>query len=200
MLQWIFKNYLEIIGVLTGLLSLYYSVKEKIWLWPFGIVSSACYIIVYFHSQLYADMSLNLYYVIISIYGWHHWLIHKDNVYQESIKITSLFIKDWFRYLIITILLAVLFAFILLKVPQELGFTPSAVPWWDAFLAAGSVVATWMLAKKILEQWLWWIIIDGIYVGIYVYKELYFTVGLFLVYTIMAIIGYIKWKKDLKMQ
>jgi nicotinamide mononucleotide transporter len=200
MFQWVLKNYLEIAGVVTGLLSLYYSVKEKIWLWPYGIISSAFYIIVYYRTQLYADMSLNAFYVVISIYGWRHWLVQKDNVYHESIKISVLLAKDWFRYLAITLLLTVLFAFILLTVPQELGFTPSSVPWWDAFLSAGSVVATWMLAKKIIEQWLWWIVIDGIYVGIYIYKGLYITVGLFLVYTIMAILGYLKWKKDLQMQ
>jgi len=200
MFQWIFKHFIEILGVVTGLISLYYSVKENIWLWPFGIASSMCYIIIYYNTQLYADMSLNFYYVIISIYGWRHWLLRKDNVYHDSIKISTLLTKEWVKYLAITLVLTILFALILINIPQKLGFQPSSVPWWDASLSAGSIVATWMLAQKKLEQWLWWVAIDAISIKIYIYKELYFTVALFAVFTVMAIIGFIKWKKDLQMQ
>lgn len=200
MIQWVLENYLELIGVITGLLSLYFSVKEKILLWPFGIISSTCYVIIYYHTQLYADMCLSVYYVIISIYGWRHWLLRKDNYNHKSIKIITLLAKDWFIYISITFILSILFAAILINIPQRLGLKPSSVPWWDASLAAGSVVATWMLARKILEQWLWWVIIDAISIKMYFYKELNWTVILFAVYTIMACVGYIQWKKDLKVQ
>ena len=200
MLQWVIENYMEIIGAVTGLIYLYFSVRQKIWLWPIGILTSAFYVVVFFSSQLYADMSLNIYYLIVSIYGWYHWLRRKDNAYHDSIKISRLLAREWLLYLATAILLACIFAFILINIPQKIGLKPSSVPWWDAFLTAGSVVATWMLARKVLEQWLWWVVIDAISTGVFLYKGLYFTVGLFVVNTIMAIIGYIRWKKDWQIQ
>jgi len=200
MLPWFFDNYLEIIGAVTGLLYLYFSVKQNIWLWPVGLITSAFYIIVFYNSQLYADMSLNIYYLIISIYGWRHWLLRKDNVYHKSIKISSLDPKEWTIYLAAATFITIALGLILVNMPQKLGFKPSSVPWWDAFLTAGSIVATWMLARKIIEQWLWWILIDVISVGVFFYKGLYSTVILFVVNTLIAIIGYIKWKKDLQRQ
>ena len=200
MLPWFFDNYLEIIGAVTGLLYLYFSVKQNIWLWPVGLITSAFYIIVFYNSQLYADMSLNIYYLIISIYGWRHWLLRKDNVYHKSIKISSLDPKEWTIYLAAATFITIALGLILVNMPQKLGFKPSSVPWWDAFLTAGSIVATWMLARKIIEQWLWWILIDAISVGVFFYKGLYSTVILFVVNTLIAIIGYIKWKNDLQRQ
>lgn len=200
MVRWLLDNYLEITGALAGLVYLYFSVKQNIWLWPVGLITSAFYIVVFYSSQLYADMSLQIYYLIVSIYGWHHWLLRKDNAYHNSIKISTLLVKDWIIYLSVVIVLTIPFGFILLTIPQKLGLKPSSVPWWDAFLTAGSIVATWMIARKLLEQWLWWIVIDAISIGVFFYKGLYFTVILFVVNTLMAIIGYIRWKKDLQKQ
>lgn len=200
MLQFFVDHYLEIIGAVSGLIYLYFSVNQKVWLWPVGILSSAFFVFVFFSSQLYADMSLNIYYLGVSIYGWYHWLRRKDNASHESIKIAVLLVKNWIEYLFITVVLATCFSWILIHIPGKIGWQPSSVPLWDAFLTAGSIVATWMLARKVLEQWLWWIVIDSISVGVFIYKDLYFTAGLFVVNTIMAIVGYIKWRKDYKLQ
>ena len=145
-------------------------------------------------------MSLNVYYVLVSIYGWYHWLVRKDNAKHSSIKIITLKVRDWIVYLVIVGVLTIGFAELLIHVPQKIGIKPSSVPWWDAFLTASSIVATWMLARKILEQWLWWIVIDGISIWMLIYKELYFMAALFVVYTFMAVIGYIEWKKDYQQQ
>jgi len=126
--------------------------------------------------------------------------LRKDNVYHKSIKISSLDPKEWTIYLAAATFITIALGLILVNMPQKLGFKPSSVPWWDAFLTAGSIVATWMLARKIIEQWLWWILIDAISVGVFFYKGLYSTVILFVVNTLIAIIGYIKWKKDLQRQ
>lgn len=200
MLQFFIDHYLEIIGAVSGLIYLYFSVNQKVWLWPVGIVSSAFFVFVFFSSQLYADMSLNIYYLVVSIYGWHHWLRRKDNTSHESIKIAVLSVKNWIEYLFISVVLTICFSWILIHIPGKIGWQPSSVPLWDAFLTAGSIVSTWMLARKVLEQWLWWIVIDSISVGVFIYKDLYFTAGLFVVNTIMAIVGYIKWRKDYKLQ
>lgn len=183
-----------------GLVYLYFSVNQKIWLWPTGIIASAYAVKVFYSSQLYADMGLNVYYLLISIYGWYHWLRRKDNIKHESIKISVLSLKNWLEYSFVTLLLGIGFSWVLINIPEKIGMLPSSIPVWDSFLSAGSVVATWMLARKVLEQWLWWIVIDTLSVGILLYKELYFFAGLFVVNTIMAIVGYIKWKKDYKLQ
>jgi len=99
---------------------------------------------------------------------------------------------EWSVFIFITVILSVIIGFILDN------YTDSPVPYWDAFTSSGSVVATWMLARKYLENWLFWIIVDFVSMGIYIYRDLYPTVLLFFVYTSMAFIGYINWKKDLK--
>lgn len=185
------KNYIEILGVVTGLLYLYFSVKQIIWLWLFGILSSLLYIYVFFKAGFFADMSLQVYYFFISIYGWHHWLKGRTGN-GEKLKVSSITGKQWLIYIIITILLTLISGIILSHLPG------SNLPYLDAFTTAASVVATWMLARKILENWLWWILIDIVSIGMYIYKDLYPTLILFAVYTSMAFIGYIQWKKDLK--
>jgi nicotinamide mononucleotide transporter len=189
--DWILKNYIEILGVLTGLIYLYFSVKQIIWLWPFGILTSLLYIYVFYTAGFFADMSLQIYYFFISIYGWYHWF--KGSSKSGGIlKVSSISRKEWLIYIIITILLTI-FSGVILSHLQG-----SNLPYWDAFTTSASIVATWMLARKIIENWLWWIIIDIVSIGMYLYKELYPTILLFVIYTLMAFIGYLQWKKDLK--
>jgi nicotinamide mononucleotide transporter len=197
-LKWLSENHFELICAITGIIYLYFSVKQNIWLWPLGIITSGYSVIVFFNSHLYADMSLNVYYVVVSIYGWYHWVTQKNNSNQSSLKITVLSLKGWGSYLLALIVLSLIFAWILINIPQKIGIPPSALPWLDAALTAGSIVATWMLARKVLDQWLWWIVIDFISVGMYIYKNLNYIAILFVVNTIMAVVGYLNWKKDLK--
>jgi nicotinamide mononucleotide transporter len=198
--DFLLKHKDEIIGLVTGLVYLYFSIRQNIWLWPVGIVASGYAAFVFFETQLYADMSLNIYYILVSIYGWFHWLLRNDNVSHKSIKISVLQFRDWIVYLALVVILTVIIAELLIHVPGKIGLKPSSVPWWDAFLTAGSIVATWMLARKILEQWLWWIVIDALSVGVLLYKELYFFAILFGVYTVMSVYGYKEWKKDYQRQ
>ncbi len=191
-LQWIISHYIEILGTISGLLYLVFSIKGNILLWPFGIVTSALYIYVFFVSRLYADMSINIYYVLISIYGWYHWL-HPDKGSasgNEKLRITRITRRIALILTIITAALFVLIAFILIR------YTDSDIPLWDAFTTALSITATWMLARKILEHWILWIVVDSVSAGLYVYKELYPTLILFLVYTTLAVVGFYQWKKE----
>lgn len=199
-MDWFIQRHFEIISTLSGLIYLYFSVKQKIWLWPLGIITSVYSVLVFYQEQLYADMTLNIYYIVVSIYGWFHWLTRKENATHNSIKIIILSVKDWLLYLLLVLIFTLIFAKILIVLPQKIGLKPSSLPWWDAFLFSGSILATWMLARKILDQWLWWIVIDSISIGVFIYKELYFYSGLFLVYTFMAFVGYQMWKKEIKIQ
>lgn len=193
-LNWLIDNWLEVLGAITGLIYLYFSINQLIWLWPLGLVTSFLYIFVFFEARFYADMSLQVYYVFISIYGWVNWLKSpKENNDQNG---GGLLVRSIGRnYYIILILITFILTFAIGIFLSR--FTDSPLPYWDAFTTSGSIVATWMLARKILENWIFWIVIDFVAMGTYVYKELYPTVILFLVYTILAFIGYSQWKKDL---
>jgi len=191
-MAWISENYIELVGAIAGLVYLYFSIKQNILLWPLGIITSAIYVYVFFITKFYADMGLQVYYLGISIYGWYIWsrgkYLEKE---QKELPVTQLRLKNWPILIIITSFLTVGISFILIR------YTDSELPYWDAFTTAASVVATWMLARKVIDHWIFWIIIDAVSTGLYAYKELYPTVGLFVVYTIMAIIGYRTWRKDL---
>jgi len=181
----------EIFGAVTGLIYLYFSIRQNIWLWPLGIFTSAVYIYVFFVSKFYADMGLQGYYLVVSIYGWYHWLHGAPGNRSDELPVSRTSRRQWVALLIITLVLFVLIAWVLER------FTDSDVPRWDAFTTAASITATWMLARKLLEHWLIWVVVDAVSMGLYIYKGLYPTVGLFAVYTLMAVKGYVEWKKDI---
>jgi nicotinamide mononucleotide transporter len=179
---------IEILGAITGLIYLLFSIKQNIWLWPWGIITSLLYVFVFYRSKFYADMSLQVYYLGISIYGWYFWLAGRKKEGKSNVPVIRASGKEWSVFIIITIL------FTLISGYGLDNYTDSPLPYWDAFTTAGSIVATWMLARKYLEHWLFWIVIDAVSLGTYVYKGLYPTVILF--YTCMAAIGYFQWKKE----
>ncbi|MGD2033429.1 MAG: nicotinamide riboside transporter PnuC [Bacteroidales bacterium] len=189
---WILVNYIEILATLTGLIYLVYSVKGKKLLWVFGLITSLLYVYVFFRSKIYADMGINVYYVIISIYGWIHWSRPSDH--SRELPVSKLNPAKGLVLVLISILLFAVIAFILMN------FTDSDIALWDAFTTSLSIVATWMLARKILEHWIVWIIVDSVSAGLYVYKGLYPTVLLFVVYTTLAVFGYYEWRKLWKIQ
>ncbi len=190
MLDWISTNIIEIIGTLSGFIFLYFEIKQSKWLWPVGLFSALMYIYVFFMAKFYADMGLQFYYVFISIYGWFHWSRSKGESATE-LPVTALKIGLFFKLLLASLFIYIAISFILVN------YTDSPLPYWDSFTTALSIVATWMLARKILEQWLVWVIVDAVSLGLYLYKELYPTAILFAFYTILAVYGYFQWKKDL---
>lgn len=191
-LLWITQNYIELLGLFFGLFYILFSIKQNVWCWPAGFITSALYIYVFFSTKFYADMGLQVYYLIVSVYGWYHWMFGAKSNKQDDLKISGTGIKLAFYLLLATTILFIIISYILVN------FTDSEIPYWDAFTTAASFVATWMLARKIIEHWIIWIIVNTVSIGLYIYKGLYPTVILFTVYTILAIFGYIEWKKELK--
>jgi nicotinamide mononucleotide transporter len=190
MLDWISANVVEIIGTLSGFIFLYFEIKQSKWLWPVGLFSALMYIYVFFMAKFYADMGLQFYYVFISIYGWFHWSRSKGQDGKE-LPVVNLGRRLFFKLLLTSLFIYIAISFILVN------YTDSPIPYWDSFTTALSIIATWMLAKKILEQWLVWVIVDAVSLGLYLYKGLYPTAILFAFYTVLALYGYIQWKKDL---
>jgi nicotinamide mononucleotide transporter len=188
--DYIRTNWIEITGAILSLIYLYLSINQKVSLWFFGIVSSVFYIVVFFQTKLYADMSLQFYYVIISVYGWINWK-HGKLGEKEELPTTKASGALLIKIIIATGLIYLVYYFILTK------YTDSTIPKVDSLVGALSVIGTWMLARKLLENWIIWILVDGLCVGLYIYKELYPTTVLFAVYTAMSVIGYRQWKKSI---
>jgi len=188
MISWLTENYVEVLGVIFSILYLLFSIRQNILLWPLGIISAILYMVVFFHAKFYADMALNGYYFLISIYGWILWKSGTGK--GKDLPVVRLKKK---LALILVIITAVGFVAIGLILSR---FTDSPIPWWDAFTTAVSFTATWMLARKILEHWILWIIVDTVSMGLYLYRGLYPTLFLFAIYTTMAVIGYLQWKKS----
>lgn len=187
-------NYLEIAGTVIGLLYLYLEYKANAWLWVASIAMPAIYLFVYYDAGLYADFGISVYYILASLYGLVCWLKRpaKEGQTSESLRITRTPKSLWIPLSAICIALFLLIGYILSS------FTDSNVPWADAFTTALSIVALWMLARKYVEQWLVWIAVDLASTILYVYKDLWFTAGLYLLYTVIAVFGYRKWKRMMK--
>ena len=204
-IPWIAKNYIEISGAVTGIIYVFLEIRQTTWLWPVGIVTSAVYIWVFFHGKLYADMSLQVYYLVISFLGWYWW-IKGTSGYQAAEKessgsegddsgdllhVTRLKLKTGIMLSIVFIALYFTLWYILSRM------TDSPVPELDSFITSLSIVATWMLARKIYEHWYLWIIVDFVASLLFIYRGLYPTVVLYFVYGAMSFAGLIEWKKSI---
>jgi len=193
LLNYISLHWFEIIAATLGIIAIYFQIKVKPFYWIISLVVSSMYIVVYFSAKLYADMSMQFYYVGMSIYGLYVWLSGNNNSDKKTIPISK--IKNFKSWIIIVLISALSFIIIgyILK-----NFTDSNVPWWDSFTTSLSFVATWMLARKKIENWLVWIVVDATSVALYIYKQLYPTTILFIVLTLLAIVGYFQWKRELR--
>ena len=191
-------NYLEIAGVAIGLLYLYLEYHANVWLWIVGVIMPAIYIFVYYDAGLYADMWISVYYILASVYGLIVW-IRKHSASDQtpqgaSEKESDQGIKSMLRryYLWIGLIIIALTLGIGMALSR---LTDSTVPWADGFTTALSIVAMWMLAKKYTQQWLMWIAADLASSALYIYKDLWLTSGLYMLYAIIAYFGYKRWKK-----
>jgi nicotinamide mononucleotide transporter len=188
MISWMGEQYLEILGVFFSLLYLLFSIKQNLLLWPMGMIGAILYMVVFYQSKFYADMGLNGYYFIISIYGWVVWSKVKKGD-EAGMPVTRIRLRQGVVLGMITVVAFTATGFILDR------YTDSPLPYWDAFTTALSFTATWMLARKILEHWIIWVIVDVVSMALYFYRGLYPTLLLFAIYTVLAVIGYFQWKR-----
>ena len=188
--SYLHTNWVEIIGVILSLIYIYLSIEQKVSLWVFGFLSSALYIVVFFQTKFYADMSLQFYYLVISVYGWFSWKKGSQDSGQE-LPATKTSNRLILQLGLSSVVIYFIYYLILAK------FTDSTIPKADSLVGMLSVVGTWMLARKLIENWLVWIVADGIATGLFIYKGLYPTAILFVIYTVMAVVGYLQWKKQL---
>jgi len=185
------SNYsvLEATGVLFGLLSVLFAKRANILVFPTGIISVIIYIYLTFEAKLYADMGINGYYFVMSVYGWYYW--SKKDKKKDKTPITTNSKKEWIWTIIILILSFLILYQILLQL------TDSDVPLIDAVTTAIFFVGMQLMAKKKIENWIAWIIGDFISIPLYFYKGLFLTSIQFIIFFIIAIAGYISWKKTM---
>ena len=185
------QNPLEVTGVVTGILCVYLAAKNIIWNWPFAIVSVSVYIIIFFKAKLYADMGLQFYFLAMNIYGWYFWSRKPRSA--EKVPVIKITTKETLFSIIGIILFTAVLGF-LLKHGTDASF-----PFIDSFCTACSLVAQVLLARKVLENWLIWIFVDVIYVIVYTAKNLHLTAGMYVLYFVIAALGYRDWRRDYKL-
>jgi len=183
-------SWLEFLAVFFGIASVLFSRKENIWVYPTGIINTVMYTWFCFRWwSLYAEGSLNFYYTIMSIYGWYVWTRKKDG---KELPITFNDKKDWYISITFFFVSWGLLFFILKK------YTNSAVPWGDSFASAAAYTGMWQMARKKVENWVWWIITNFASIPLYFYKHAVFTSVQYLVFLVLAIMGLITWRKKVK--
>ena len=184
----------EIIAVLASLTYVILASREHRGCWPAAIIGSGIYVLVFFQYQLYMDSVLNIFYVVMAVYGWVMWKDHQpkvDLLTAETENKTTIKVWDCKKHInaiASIILLSALSGFYLDN------YTDAAFPYFDSLTTWSSFLATWMVVNKILETWLYWIVIDAASIYLYINKELYFTALLFGLYVIIATYGYFHWK------
>lgn len=183
------KLLLQIIGTLLGLLYLWLEYKANIWVWIVGAIMPMVHGMLYLQSGIYADAAMQLYYVAAGIYGLFVWLRgEKRSEKRVDIQYTP---KQWiFSLVAVYVVLHISLYFLLTE------FTDSRVPLFDSMSTALSIVAMWMLSRKLVEQWLVWLVVDMISVGLYLYKGIPITAMLYMLYCALAVAGYMRWRKQ----
>ncbi|MFC2186912.1 nicotinamide riboside transporter PnuC [Peijinzhouia sedimentorum] len=183
---------LEATAVFFGLLSVWYSRLENILVFPTGIISVLIYVYICFGAKLYADVGINAYYFIMSIYGWYLWSRKDSN--NNFLPITTNSTKEWI------ISIATLIGSFILIAYSLINFTDSDVPYWDALTTSMAFVAMLLMAKKKIENWIAWIFTNLLSIPLYFYKGLMLTSFQFLIFLILAIMGFTRWRRELSIQ
>ena len=188
----------EILAVVLGLAYLILAIKQNIWCWPCAFVSTVIYTQLFWHVSLLMDAMLNVYYILMAVYGFWVWRSRSSACQIDEKTESNDMIKPIIRWSKKTHVL-VIGGVVILSVASGLlldRFTQAAWPFLDSFTTWGSVVTTYMVAKKVLENWIYWLVIDAIAMMLYIDRGLYFTALLFAVYLVMVIIGFNQWLKE----
>jgi nicotinamide mononucleotide transporter len=179
---------LEGIAAAFGVVSVYLSTRQNIWSWPTAIVNVALYSVVFYNGRLYGQMGLQAIYLVLSIYGWYQWL-------HGGAEKTELRVSRASPRLLAVLAAANLVAWVVLA--AVLRRTDAALPWLDALLTTTSLVAQWMMTRKILQNWILWIAVDIVYVPMFISQRLYATALLYAVFLMLAVMGFVEWRRSI---
>ena len=186
---------IEIIAVLAGILSVWFSKKENIYVYPVGLINTVIYVFLSLDSSLFGEASVNLYYTIMSIYGWIIWS-KRDKRRHRLVRVTTSTLKEWLIHLAFfaTFYIALFFSLTYLKT----NFSPGAIPWADSFASATAFTGMWLMTKKKVESWYWWIATNMASIPLYFVKHFALTSAYYCVLLVLAFMGLQEWKKRAK--
>lgn len=187
--DYFYRNPVESAGALLTVICVWLNTRQSIWGWITGIAAIGCYIWVFYEVYLLGDFLLNIYFLILSIYGLYNWRYGKGK--HEKLPVTQLTRRQLVIYVIVGLAAAFIFGEILAR------YTSASLPYWDATATSFSVLAQWLLAEKKLENWLFWIFVNILYIGIYFAKDLLASAAVYAVLLVLAVKGYRKWKAEL---
>jgi nicotinamide mononucleotide transporter len=176
----------ELAGFVSGALCVWLLIRQNIWNWPIGIANNIVYVIIFYKSGLYADSGLQFVYMAIAFYGWWNWL--HGGVDHSALKVNRASAQGLLGYLAIAAASTGVLYWIL-------RHTPSTVPFADGLTTALFLTAQYMMSRKLIENWWFWIVGDVLVIGLYIYKHLYLTSGLYVVFLAMCIAGLLEWRK-----
>ena len=183
-LQW-----LEVLAVILAVLYLLLAIRQNIWCWAAAAVSTLLYLYIMYRAGLYMESALQVFYLAMAAYGWYEW--RYGGTGHGELKVST-----WpLRYHVVAIAGV---ALLMLASGTLLSrYTSASLPFADSFTTWGAVVATFMVARKILENWFYWFVIDAVSIGLYLNRELYFTAALFGLYLVMIVFGYRAWRASM---
>ena len=183
-------NWIELTAAAFGIAAVYLSARQSVWNWPLGIINVALYIIVFYRAKLYADMGLQVVYVVLAAYGWWHWLHGGEN--HGVLRVSRVPPRE-------VVILAAAFLFGTAALSTFLTRkTDASLPLADSALTVASLVAQYMMTRKYLECWLVWLAADVAYVAMFMYKSLWATAGLYAVFCVLAVVGWQQWRQSLR--
>ena len=188
-------GWLEYIAVFTGIASVWFSRLENIWVYPSGLINTIIYIYLSFKGGLLGEASVNFYYTIMSIYGWLLWA-KKDQQHKPVLNISVASKKEWGLHL--SFFAVVYFGIYFVLTYLKKDFAPGAIPWADAFASATAFTGMWLMTKKKVESWYWWIATNIASIPLYFVKHYVFTSVYYVVLLIMAVFGLIEWMRRIK--
>jgi nicotinamide mononucleotide transporter len=181
---------LEAVAVVFTLVAVYLTTRQVVWCWPLGMISVTLYAVVFFQARLYADMGLQGLYFGLAAYGWWAWLHGGENHGELRVTLTPA------RTRLGLFLVAAAGGLLLGQALSR--FTDASLPVMDSLLTSFSIAAQWMQTRKLLESWLVWLAVDVLYVGMFLYKELLLTAGLYALFLVLATLGFLEWRRSMR--
>lgn len=180
----------EMLAVFLSVSYLILAIKQNLWCWVAAFFSTFIYSILFFDASLLMDSALNIFYLVMAVYGWYSWKYANGISSHENLEITSYGLSKNLKIIVFLTILSLILGFYMEN------YTSADFAYLDTFTTVFAVFATYMLTKKVLENWLYWVVIDFVSIYIYINKGFYLTAVLFGLYTILACVAYRQWKKE----
>ncbi len=178
---------LELVAVLFGVVSVYLSVREHIWSWPTALVNVALFFLLFWNAGLYSDMGLQVVYFALSLYGWYGWLYGGEG--RTMLKVSRAPARTWTLAAAVGVVVWATLGTLTARLPGV------SLPYVDAATTTTSLIAQWMMTRKLLENWALWVAVDIVYIGMFLYKGLYLTAANYAIYLLLAVAGYRTWQR-----